>query len=52
LRERLPYATVFTHLEPAEDPRSFADTTLDRAEGAATLDGSDSEGNLRARPSK
>jgi cation diffusion facilitator family transporter len=32
LRERLPYATVFTHLEPAEDPRSFADTTLDRAE--------------------
>jgi len=31
LRERLPYATVFTHLEPAEDPRSFDDPTLDRA---------------------
>jgi cation diffusion facilitator family transporter len=31
LRDRLPYATVFTHLEPAEDPRSFDDTTLDRA---------------------
>src|SRR3954451_13990898 len=31
LRERLPGASVFTHLEPAEDPRSFADTTLDRA---------------------
>jgi cation diffusion facilitator family transporter len=30
LRQRLPYATVFTHLEPAEDPRSFADTKLDR----------------------
>ncbi|MDX6698577.1 MAG: hypothetical protein QOE65_1974 [Solirubrobacteraceae bacterium] len=30
VREQLPYATVFTHLEPAEDPRSFADTTLDR----------------------
>jgi cation diffusion facilitator family transporter len=30
LRERLPHATVFTHLEPAEDPRSFADTALDR----------------------
>ena len=30
LRERLPYATVFTHLEPAEDPRSFDDTKLDR----------------------
>jgi cation diffusion facilitator family transporter len=27
---RLPYATVFTHLEPAEDPRSFDDTKLDR----------------------
>jgi cation diffusion facilitator family transporter len=23
LRERLPYATFFTHLEPREDPRSF-----------------------------
>jgi cation diffusion facilitator family transporter len=30
LRERLPHATVFTHLEPAEDPRSFDDTALDR----------------------
>jgi cation diffusion facilitator family transporter len=29
LRERLPYLRVFTHLEPAEDPRSFADATLD-----------------------
>ena len=26
----LPGASVFTHLEPAEDPRSFADTALDR----------------------
>src|SRR4051812_30267005 len=32
LRERLPYAIVFTHLEPLEDPRSFDDTALDRAE--------------------
>jgi cation diffusion facilitator family transporter len=32
LRERLPYATVFTHLEPAGDPRSFADTSLDRSD--------------------
>jgi cation diffusion facilitator family transporter len=31
LRRRLPYATVFTHLEPAEDPRSYDDTALDRA---------------------
>ena len=30
LRERLPYATAFTHLEPAEDPRSFDDDELDR----------------------
>jgi cation diffusion facilitator family transporter len=32
LREELQYATVFTHLEPAEDPKSFADTALDRGE--------------------
>jgi cation diffusion facilitator family transporter len=30
LRGRLPYLTVFTHLEPAEDPRSFDDAGLDR----------------------
>jgi cation diffusion facilitator family transporter len=30
LREALPYATVFTHLEPLEDPRSYDDTQLDR----------------------
>jgi cation diffusion facilitator family transporter len=30
LRDRLPYATVFTHVEPVEDPRSFQDTELDR----------------------
>jgi cation diffusion facilitator family transporter len=30
LRERLPHATIFTHLEPVEDPKSFADTELDR----------------------
>lgn len=32
VRERLPYATVFTHVEPLEDPRSFQDTGLDRAD--------------------
>jgi cation diffusion facilitator family transporter len=35
LRAELPYATVFTHLEPVEDPRSFDDTTLDRDESPA-----------------
>ena len=30
LRGALPYVTVFTHLEPAEDPRSFADVDLER----------------------
>ena len=34
LRRRLPYATVFTHVEPVEDQRSFGDTTLDRASAA------------------
>ncbi len=32
LREALGNATVFTHLEPLEDPASFADTGLDRAD--------------------
>jgi cation diffusion facilitator family transporter len=35
LRDRLPYATVFTHLEPIDDPRSFDDTTLDRRHSGA-----------------
>ncbi|MBE2319331.1 cation transporter [Solirubrobacter sp. CPCC 204708] len=35
LRARLPHATIFTHLEPVEDPKSFADTELDRAATAA-----------------
>jgi cation diffusion facilitator family transporter len=30
LREQLGHASVFTHLEPLEDPASFADTALDR----------------------
>ncbi|WP_019631388.1 cation diffusion facilitator family transporter [Actinomadura atramentaria] len=30
LRAALPHATVFTHLEPIEDPVSYADTGLDR----------------------
>jgi divalent metal cation (Fe/Co/Zn/Cd) transporter len=32
LRNTASPATVFTHLEPVEDPLSFADTELDRAE--------------------
>jgi len=32
LRGVLKHATVFTHLEPADDPKSFADTGLDRRE--------------------
>jgi cation diffusion facilitator family transporter len=30
VRSALPHSTVFTHIEPAEDPSSFDDTTLDR----------------------
>jgi cation diffusion facilitator family transporter len=30
VRTELPYVTVFTHVEPAEDPRSLADQGLDR----------------------
>jgi cation diffusion facilitator family transporter len=32
LRREIPHATVFTHLEPAEDPRSLADIGLERTE--------------------
>jgi cation diffusion facilitator family transporter len=32
LRDALVHATVFTHLEPVEDPASFADTALDRSD--------------------
>lgn len=35
IRRRLHYATVFTHLEPLEDPRSYEDTGLDREPPAA-----------------
>jgi cation diffusion facilitator family transporter len=35
LRRALEHATVFTHLEPREDPASFADTDLDREDAAA-----------------
>lgn len=31
LRAEVPRATVFTHLEPIDDPRSFADRELDRS---------------------
>ncbi len=30
IREQFPYLTVFTHLEPAEDPKSMDDISLDR----------------------
>jgi cation diffusion facilitator family transporter len=31
VRQRLPYATVFTHVEPREDAASFDDVRLDRS---------------------
>lgn len=30
IRVALPLTTLFTHLEPVEDPRAFEDTGLDR----------------------
>ncbi|NTU79438.1 MAG: cation transporter [Chloroflexales bacterium] len=36
VRDALPGTTVFTHLEPIEDPVSFEDQTLDRAGEAET----------------
>jgi cation diffusion facilitator family transporter len=34
VRRALPNATIFTHLEPIEDPSSFEDQSLDRVEAA------------------
>ncbi len=34
IRRSLPQVTVFTHVEPLEDPRSYEDLGLDRAPGA------------------
>jgi len=42
LRRALPHATIFTHLEPAEDPRSFADVGLERGETSLPAGQSDS----------
>lgn len=46
LRAVLEHATVFTHLEPAEDPKSFDDTGLDRLE---PLEGKPNESGLPDR---
>jgi cation diffusion facilitator family transporter len=35
VRSALPNSTVFTHIEPVEDPRSFDDTTLDREQASS-----------------
>ena len=40
LRAVLAHATVFTHLEPVEDPKSFDDTELDRGGATAPEPGS------------
>jgi len=36
VRHAVPDSTVFTHLEPIEDPVSFQDERLERTDGAAT----------------
>jgi hypothetical protein len=38
LRSALPNTTVFTHLEPIEDPASFEDIGLDREITAHRID--------------
>jgi cation diffusion facilitator family transporter len=36
IRAKLPATTIFTHLEPVEDPSSWADTSLERSGGTAS----------------
>jgi cation diffusion facilitator family transporter len=38
IRAALPGATVFTHLEPVEDPTAWQDLTLERTEGGVKAD--------------
>ena len=40
VRTALPHSTVFTHIEPVEDPSSFDDTTLDRDQACSARSGS------------
>lgn len=48
IREALPNTTVFTHVEPVEDPSSFQDTMIDRAERPRPAGGAAGEpGNSR-----
>ncbi len=37
VRHALPHSTIFTHIEPVEDPSSFDDTTLDRVRDSASI---------------
>ena len=39
VRAALRYSTVFTHIEPVEDPSSFDDTTLDRDRASSARSG-------------
>src|SRR5581483_698440 len=39
VRTALPHSTVFTHIEPVEDPSSFDDTSLDRDQTATATKG-------------
>lgn len=44
LRNRMANTTIFTHLEPVEDPASFRDQTLDRYELSAQLQTAEAKG--------
>jgi cation diffusion facilitator family transporter len=50
VRGRLPYATVSTHVEPREDPRSFEDTGLDRAGAVRPPPPEEGRGDRRSAP--
>jgi divalent metal cation (Fe/Co/Zn/Cd) transporter len=39
VRAAVPNSTVFTHLEPIEDPASFADVGLERADAGTSHGG-------------
>ncbi|MFG2087102.1 cation diffusion facilitator family transporter [Spirillospora sp. NPDC048824] len=49
IRGSLPQATVFTHVEPLDDPRSYQDLGLDRQPGATAWDPSTGSPGTTAR---
>jgi len=52
IREAIPGITVFTHIEPIEDPRSWVDEALDRVDDEVHPDQPGKPSRTTANPPK